>query len=70
MKVCLMKTCPTCKGKVNTRNTWCPYCNHKFVKCKTNKLYPTSLDVILQFNGKKIKFIKYRPDIEFNWLKK
>ena len=70
MKSCPMKMCPTCKGKVNTRNTWCPYCNHKFVKCIKKKLYPSSLDVILQFNGKKIKFIKYRPDIEFNWLKK
>jgi len=71
MKSCLMKSCPTCKGKVNTRNTWCPYCNHKFVKLilKKKKLQPTSLDIILEFNGKNLEFITNRPDIEFNWLK-
>ena len=67
MKVSLMKSCPTCKGKVNTRNTWCPYCNHKFTKKR--KLEPTNLDVILEYNGKKLKFIKNKPDIEFKWLK-
>ena len=70
MKVCPLKSCPTCKGKVNTRNTWCPYCNHKFVKLILKKrLLPSSLDVILEFNGKKLEFITNRPDIEFNWLK-
>ena len=66
-----MKSCPTCKANVKIRTTWCPYCNHKFVKLilKKKKLQPISLDIILEFNGKKLKFIKYRPDIEFNWLK-
>jgi len=66
-----MKTCPTCKANVKIRTHWCPYCNHKFVKLifKKKKLQPTSLDIILEFNGKKLEFITNKPDIEFNWLK-